>query len=65
MENIISEYPTPEDMATDLTTLMDEIDRLNITTDSATSQDETMMRIYVLANYLSWFRPELLDSRFN
>lgn len=65
MQNIINEYPTPQDMATDLTSLMDQVDRQNIATNSATSKDETMERIEALANYLSWFHPELLDSRFN
>lgn len=65
METIINQYDTPEAMASHLTQLMDEVDRLGITVDSATSEDETIQRIDALANYLSWFYPNLLDKRFD
>ena len=65
MENIIKQYGTPEAMSTHLTALMDEIDGSGKTVDSATDRSDNIVKIEALANYLSWFHPELLDTRFN
>ena len=43
---------------------MDEVDALGVAATSEESEDEVMARIEFLANYLSWFYPELLDKRF-
>jgi len=64
--------PTESDMqdeqasrwARELTSLMNEVDALGVAVTSEESEDEVMTRIEFLANYLSWFYPELLDKRF-
>jgi len=51
--------------ARELTSLMDEVDALGAEATSEDSEDEVMARIEYLANYLSWFYPNLLDPRFS
>jgi hypothetical protein len=68
--------PTPEameaervtreanEMARELSSLMDEVEAIGGAHTSAGSTDETMLRIEYLANYLDIFFPDLLDKRF-
>ena len=50
--------------ARELSSLMDGVDALGVDVTSEDSEDEVMARIEFLANYLSWFYPQLLDKRF-
>ena len=52
-------------MARELSSLMDEVEALGGDVTSEGSEDEAMLRIEYLANYLSWFYPQLLDKRFS
>ena len=52
-------------MARELSSLMDEVDALGVAVTSEDSEDAVMARIEFLANYLSWFYPQLLDKRFS
>jgi hypothetical protein len=72
----VAYLPTPESMeaereqreakamARELSNLMDEVEALGGAHTSAGSEDEVMLRIQYLANYLDWFYPDLLDPRF-
>jgi len=53
------------EMARELSNLMDEVEALGGEHTSAGSTDETMLRIEYLANFLSWFYPDKLDPRFS
>jgi hypothetical protein len=72
-QECVKMLPTEEDMkdeqasrwARELTSLMDEVDALGVEATSEDSEDEVMARIEYLANYLSWFYPNLLDPRFS
>jgi hypothetical protein len=72
-QECVKMLPTEADMqdeqasrwARELTSLMDEVDALGVAVTSEGSQDEVMARIEFLANYLSWFYPQLLDKRFS
>ena len=75
-EKCVALLPTPEvmeaereqrearAMATELSGLMDEVEALGGSHTSEGSEDETLLRIEYLANYLDWFYPDLLDKRF-
>ena len=76
VQNCLDYLPTPEameaersereanSMARELSNLMDEVEARGGAHTSAGSTDETMVRIEHLANWLSWFYPDKLDSRF-
>ena len=72
-QECVKMLPTEADMqdeqaarwSRELTSLMDEVDALGVAVTSEDSEDEVMARIEFLANYLSWFYPELLDKRFS
>ena len=72
-QECVKMLPTEADLETEqasrwsreLTSLMDEVDALGVAATSEESEDEVMARIEFLANYLSWFYPELLDKRFS
>jgi hypothetical protein len=72
-QECVKMLPTESDMqdeqasrwARELTSLMNEVDALGVAITSEESEDEVMTRIEFLANYLSWFYPELLDKRFS
>jgi hypothetical protein len=72
-EECVKMLPTEADMldeqasrwARELTSLMDEVDALGVAVTSEDSEDAVMARIEFLANYLSWFYPQLLDKRFS
>ena len=72
-QECVKMLPTEADMldeqasrwARELTSLMDEVDALGTAVTSEDSEDEVMTRIEFLANYLSWFYPQLLDKRFS
>jgi len=51
-------------MAMELSSLMDSYEASNFV-GSSDDGDPTMIRIMELANYLEWFYPEKLDSRFS
>jgi hypothetical protein len=73
----VSYLPTPESMeaeraqrearsmARELSNLMDEVESRGGAHTSAGSEDEAMLRIEYLANYLDIFYPDLLDPRFS
>jgi hypothetical protein len=72
-QECVKMLPTEADMldeqasrwANELTSLMDEVDALGVAATSEDSEDAVMARIEFLANYLSWFYPQLLDKRFS
>jgi len=53
----------PQELSALCSSLMDEIEA-SAYTGSSDDGDPRMVRIMEIANYLSWFYPELLDKRF-
>ena len=51
-------------MAFELSALMDEVESLGGDYTSEGSENDTILRIQYLANFLHWFYPDLLDKRF-
>ena len=51
-------------MAFELSALMDEVEAWGGDHTSEGSENETLLRIEYLANFISWFYPDLLDKRF-
>jgi len=72
-QECVKMLPTEADMedeqasrwARELTSLMNEVEALGCDVTSEGSEDEAMLRIEFLTNYLAWFYPDLLDKRFS
>lgn len=65
MENFTFDFAgfAPDELAATLSNLMDEVEALG-GAHTSDGDDPRMKKIMELANYLSWFYPDLLDKRF-